>query len=82
MTGRQSAVRRAGVTELEKPAGTVIKRLMDRQPLLPPWGNTKSLFIVVCTDVSELSISLIILEVGTSILTKKTSPLAFTEFFF
>ncbi len=64
----QSLNPRAEISELEQGFWLCNKPFNGQtaSPFLPQ-GNTKSLFIVVCTDVSELSISLITLDAGTSI---------------
>lgn len=65
----QSLNPRAEISELEQGFWLCNKPFNGQtgSPCLPQ-GNTKSLFIVLCTDVSELSISLITLDAGTSIL--------------
>jgi hypothetical protein len=65
---------RAEISELEQSCWLCNKAFNGQtaSPYLPR-GNTKSLFIVVCTDVSELSISLITLDTGTSVLVWKTT---------
>lgn len=77
MTGshRGRAMAQAKISELEQSCW-LCNKAFNGQTASPwlPQGNTKSLFIVVCTDVSELSISLITLDTGTSILKLKNNP--------